>query len=113
MHYQVIVHVKLRSPLQVVDGDQATGYLMTVGVQAADLATATSYAQAAVIANAEQDDLEGNIVSAEIQAISEGDWPKEVLEQVTNRREPGVYFQSGRVFFDEAHGEKKWWQFWK
>ncbi len=116
MHFKVTMTVRLTSPVHVEDAgggdggqeENATHFLVVLGVNAEDVGVAAGQAQEEVL-----DDVEGRVEEAEIVAIDEGDLDDEALRDAP-LDQPGVFFKSGRAYFSEHDSDtKRWWQFWR
>lgn len=127
MHYRVQMSVRLANAIPVVGdvdagGDKpsdVTGYVIVMGVNACDLATAVQEAQKVALNPKRPDgtfDHYGGVVAeADVTEIKRNSWEPSILKHAVNIDHPGVYYATGLLFFSHAdeEGRKKWWQFWK
>ncbi len=130
MHYRVQMKVRLKQPLAAdglgavrgAKGGRLVGYLLTMKVNANDVADAAGLAQAIALAPPDKEGKErsfdGVVQEAAVEAIEPGDPPEHTRPLRASPDQRGVYYNTGLMFFtegsdEEANDGKKWWQFWK
>jgi len=125
MHFRVQMIVHLNQPLTIhgsdspgCEGDSTvTGYLIVLGVNAPDMASAIGYAQETALnpkrGNGDVQTYDGYVEEAEALEIEESTLDADILENATRIDEPGVYYSTGLIFFDHKDEGRKWWEFWK
>jgi len=123
MHYQVMMVVKLDASMEFDPPDSqgnrsvATGYVITIGVNAPDIVTAVQQAHAVALRPKNADgtfqSYDGVVEDVEAKENQKEDWDPYIQEHATSIDQPGVYYSTGLIWFNHADTDKKWWQFWK
>lgn len=119
MHFKVEMTVRLRSPLEVFDdieydaGDddlKATGYMILMGVNADDVASAAKHAQEVALWPKDEEGrrvaYDGYVEEAEFEAVQKEYWDEEILAGAKNIDNPGVYVSTGLTFFNHNAREE-------
>src|SRR5262245_59303577 len=107
MHFHAEMTVMLDAALPMTgqgDADQsAIGYMIAIGVNAPDVATATKYAHDVALRPRQEDgtcrSFQGVVTDANIRRIEKTDWEPVILDNATLIDQEGVYYSTGLVFF--------------
>lgn len=106
MHFRAELTVELATPELIEEADGTTevlGYIVIVGVNAPDAATAACYAQKAALRPKEPDgtfrEFAGSVVEVKLERIEKSGWDPLIQEQAKRIDEEGVYYSTGLVFF--------------
>jgi hypothetical protein len=88
---------------------EAVNYIIVIGVNAPDLATAVKYAQDVALRPKQADgtyrSFKGVVVEAEVRRIEKTDWDQVIQERAKRIDQEGVYYSTGLIFF-AADGEE-------
>lgn len=106
MHYRAQMTVLLDDPIPFDgpgEGPPAAGYVIVIGVNAPDLATAARYANDVALQPKQADGslrtFVGRVVEAEIRLIEKTDWEPVIQERAGRIDQEGVYYSTGLIFF--------------
>lgn len=103
MHFRAEMTVLLDQPMPIARGDPAVGYIIVIGVNAPDLATAAKYAHDVALRPKQQDgtfrECHGVVDEAQIRRIEKTDWEPIIQKNATRIDQEGVYYSTGLIFF--------------
>lgn len=111
MHYQLVVSVRLKTPIRVPSNGRgaklvdAHGFIITFGVNADDCIEAVRLGHAAALdcSAIDQPSLDvGFIERIELDAVRFQDWPREIVAQFKTPQSPGIYYRSGVAFYADG-----------
>jgi hypothetical protein len=112
MHFRAQMTVLLNQPLPCgnsPDDGEAIGYVIVIGVNAPDLATAVRYAHDVALRPKQPDgsfqSFDGVVVEAEVQRIEKDDWEPIIRKNAKRIDQEGVYYSTGLMFFGADDGE--------
>jgi hypothetical protein len=98
--------VGLNQPLAVknsADDEKPVGYLIVIGANAPDLATAVRYAHDVALRPKQSDGsfqaFDGFVARAEVQRIEKNVWEPDIREKAKRIDQEGVYYSSSLMFF--------------
>jgi hypothetical protein len=118
MHFSITMQANYREPRPAIgDGGEIVGkrpyYLIVIGVNADDLASALDMARKHIIADAEKDGYPlADITQVESREVDGNSLPPETRANALQDPDcPGVYSRSGKMFYLDRG--RRWWQFWK
>jgi hypothetical protein len=107
MHFRAQMTVHLNQPLPYERSGEpgaAAGYVIVIGVNAPDLATAVRYAHDVALRPKQPDgsivSFDGVVAKAEVKCIEKTDWDPFIQENAKRIDQEGVYYSTGLVFFD-------------
>jgi hypothetical protein len=119
MHFSIQMCVRLAKPLPVTNDmdvkeeglSEITGYVIVIGINASDLATAVQDAQRMALnpkrADGTFDHYDGFVEEAEVKHIEKDAWDPFILKHAVNIDQPGVYYSTGLIYFNHADKELK------
>ena len=111
MHFRAQMTVMLDNPLPATDQagrprpdeESAIGYVIVIGVNAPDLATATKYAHDVALKPRQADgtirSFEGIVTDANVQRIEKTDWEPVIQQNAKRIDQEGVYYSTGLILF--------------
>jgi hypothetical protein len=111
MHFRAQMTVLLDKPLPYTGKDSAekpaVGYIIVIGVNAPDLATAAKYAHDVALRPRQADgtfrSFQGVVEEAEIKRIEKTDWEPIIQENAKRIDKEGVYYSTGLILFPEEN----------
>jgi hypothetical protein len=112
MHFRAEMTVLLNQPLPIENSSEdgeAIGYVIVLGVNAPDLASAVRYAHDAALRPKQPDgsfrSFDGVVVEAQVQRIEKDDWEPIIRKNAKRIDQEGVYYSTGLAFFGAGEAE--------
>jgi hypothetical protein len=106
MHFRAQLTVLLNQPLKSLSPDEiedAIGYVIVIGVNASDLATAARFAHDVALrpkrADGSYRSFDGIVDDAQIKRIEKTDWEPIIQQNAKRIDQEGVYYSTGLIFF--------------
>lgn len=106
MHFRVQMTVLLDEPLKSLSPDEvedAIGYVIVIGVNAPDLATAARFAHDVALRPRKADgsyrSFAGVVDDAQVKRIEKTDWEPIIQQNAKRIDQEGVYYSTGLIFF--------------
>ena len=109
MHFRAEMTVVFDGPMPIKGPDsseEATGYLIVIGINAPDIAIATSYAHEVALRPKQADGnfraLQGVVTEARVRRVEKTDWQPALQQKAERIDHDGVYYSSGLIYFGKS-----------
>jgi hypothetical protein len=109
LHFKALMTVLLNQPIPVQGAGpdderfEVVGYVIKLGVNAPDLASAVKYAHEVALRPKQADgtfrSFDGVVVKAEVERIEKTDWEPIIQENAKRIDQEGVYYSTGLAYF--------------